>query len=142
MTELIPQTGRYALIGKRAYAVRARGGRWILWSADPQSARDGFVSAAKGGYERELAPEDDLDVFLRDYRGAYRGVSVEVFPNRVGTLMLTTKDRRAVDFGFQPLERDEWTLIVKPQDAGLTYKEVRTPTSAPWRTGSTRRSTS
>jgi len=127
----LPPVGRYALLNGTEYRV-VLGGGWKLTSWDPASTRDGFRSAGRGLYERQIGGDERLEVVTLRYDGTYQGVPVQVTPNLKGSLVLTTEDRRAKELGFEPSDRDGWVLVVEPDARGLAVTPRRTKVRAPW----------
>lgn len=127
--EPVMPAGLYVRIGRGEYRVIREGG-WALWSASPAP---GFKkSSGARGYVRPIAPQEKLECHRVSQRGTYQGLAITVYPSSEGRVMVTTRDAKAVDLGFDTLERQEWVKIVPATDPQLRFSTTRTPTQAPW----------
>ncbi|WP_024818121.1 TY-Chap domain-containing protein [Arthrobacter sp. 31Y] len=130
MTSLI-RPGRYAVLDGVEYRLQPRGDAWVLWTDQPTP---GFSAAGKGGFIREIAPEEQLECHDVDHRGTYRGLIIEVHQTGPQGLMVSSLEPSAGDEGFERLDsRDPGRVKNIPHDdPDLLFSTVRTRVPMPW----------
>lgn len=118
----LPAPGLHVRLDGSEYRVISRG-RWALWSDHPAP---GFrrINGRFRSFLRPIKPGEPLESHRIVHRGTYRGIPVALAGSTEGLVMATTKDSRAIDAGFDVVDRTEWVALF-PSTTGVALHDCQ-----------------